>query len=85
MGDQPGHLVVGVDLLDHRGPVDTERTTPYVGTEHAILLALVSDCWNSQELGRGWPCSRQGQVRAPTDAGEPLFSDRSSAPDLILP
>jgi hypothetical protein len=36
-------LLVEVDLLDHRRPVDTEHATPYVGTEHAILLALFSN------------------------------------------
>jgi len=36
-------LLVEVDLLDHRRPVDTERTTPYVDTEHAILLAESSN------------------------------------------
>jgi hypothetical protein len=36
-------LLVEVDLLDHRCPVDTEHTTPYVGTEHAILLAANSN------------------------------------------
>jgi hypothetical protein len=35
-------LLVEVDLLDHRRPVDTEHATPYVGTEHAILLASIS-------------------------------------------
>src|SRR5208282_4407787 len=27
-------LLVEVHILDHRGPVDTEHATPYVGTEH---------------------------------------------------
>jgi hypothetical protein len=36
-------LLVEVDLLDHRRPVDTEHATPYVGTEHAILLATNSN------------------------------------------
>jgi hypothetical protein len=36
-------LFVEVDRLDHRHPVDTEQFAPYVGTEHAILLALSSN------------------------------------------
>ena len=35
-------LLVEVDRLDHRRPVDTEQFAPYVGCEHAILLALFS-------------------------------------------
>src|ERR1035438_9582405 len=35
-------LFVEVDSLDHRRPVDTEQFAPYVGTEHAILLASFS-------------------------------------------
>jgi hypothetical protein len=34
---------VEVDRLDHRRPIDTEQFAPYVGTEHAILLALSSN------------------------------------------
>jgi hypothetical protein len=36
-------LLVEVDFLDHRRPVDTEHATPYVGTEHAILLVASSN------------------------------------------
>jgi hypothetical protein len=35
-------IFVEVDRLDHRRPVDTEQFAPYVGTEHAILLASFS-------------------------------------------
>jgi hypothetical protein len=35
-------LLAEVDLFDHRRPVDTEHATPYVGAEHAILLAANS-------------------------------------------
>jgi hypothetical protein len=34
---------VEVDRLDDRLPVDTEQLGPYVGTEHANLLALSSN------------------------------------------
>jgi hypothetical protein len=36
-------FLVELDRLDHRRPVDTEQFAPYVGTEHAILLALSSN------------------------------------------
>jgi len=39
--DDHGFRIFGeVDRLDHRRPVDTEQYPPYVGTEHAILVAL---------------------------------------------
>ena len=40
--DDALRLLVEVDLLDHRRPVDTEQPAPYVGTEHATLLASFS-------------------------------------------
>ena len=46
-------LLVEVDLLDHRRPVDTEHATPYVGTEHAILLALSSNLRTVRKRRRG--------------------------------
>ena len=34
MDDHRVGLLVEVHIVDHRRPVDTEHTTPYVGTEH---------------------------------------------------
>jgi len=39
VGDHGTGIFVEVDRLDHRRPVDTEGTAPYLYSEHAILLA----------------------------------------------
>jgi len=46
-------LLVEVDLLDHGRPVDTEHATPYVDTEHAILLATNSNLRTVRKRRRG--------------------------------
>ena len=60
------------DLLDHRRPVDTDHPTPYVGIEHAISSPRLQDLQAVRKLDRSWRCSRQGEVRSPTDvSGDP--------------
>ena len=78
MDDHRFGLLVEVHILDHRGPVDTEHATPYVGTEHRHPPRLLLGPSSSPKTRQGWRCSRQEQVRAPTDqSGEPYFSTMS--------
>jgi len=43
VGDDGILPLVDLHRIDHRGPVDTEHATPYVDTEHAVLLTSPLD------------------------------------------
>jgi len=73
-------LLVEVDLLDHRRPVDTEHATPYVGTEHAILLTSSSGPSSSPKTRRGLALLASGGGQGTHGSRFPHFSVLISTP-----
>ena len=64
-------LLVLLDRLDHRRPVDTEHTPPYIDAEHAALPASLSGLSEVRK-------PRQGAARSPLRrTGHPRMSQES--------
>jgi hypothetical protein len=71
--DDHGVVVVLLHCLDHRRPVDTDHSAPYVGTEHAALLALSSNLRTVRKRRQEAASLASQQLTTPTDwSGEPL-------------
>lgn len=70
-----------VDVFDHRRPIDTERTTPSVGTEHAIHLALVPGSYLRRQDEQELALLTSDLFRGPTElSGEPYMSPMEFEP-----
>ena len=67
-------LLIEIGVLDHRRPVDTERPTPSVGTNIAILSPRSLDRQAVRKLGRDGVVRVKGRPRHPRITQESLIS-----------